>query len=194
MPQRTLTEAIVHDHSEMNQYFKKYQSLASQPEEQQKWANQIIWEVARHAASEEMILYPTMEEKVANGKKLADIAREQHLQVKKDMYELDSLSTKDVDYDPKFQKMIKELFEHNDEEERLDLAEIDKVLTREESIQLAEQFENTKKISPTRPHPAAPDQPPAATVVNPITAQLDKLRDALRKFPSEEEMTEAMKM
>jgi len=47
---------------------------------QKLWARQLIWEVARHAVGEELVVYPLMEKHLGEeGKKLADQDRADHL-------------------------------------------------------------------------------------------------------------------
>jgi hypothetical protein len=49
----------------------------------------------------------------------------------------------------------------------------------EELRELGEKFENSKKIAPTRPHPSAPDHPPANKILGPGVGLIDRMRDAL---------------
>ena len=45
--------------------------------------------------------------------------------------------------------------------------------------ELGEKFEHAKKMAPTRPHPAAPDRPPANKILGPGVGLIDRMRDAL---------------
>jgi hypothetical protein len=38
---------------------------------------------------------------------------------------------------------------------------------------------NVKKMAPTRPHPSAPDKPPANKILGPGAGLVDRLRDTL---------------
>lgn len=50
--------------------------------EQQCWANEFRWELARHSVGEELVVYPTMEKCLgAEGKRIADTDRAQHQEV-----------------------------------------------------------------------------------------------------------------
>ena len=57
---QTLTQAIVEDHDEMYQYYTAYRKahLERDVEKATRFANQLRWEVARHAAAEEIVVYP----------------------------------------------------------------------------------------------------------------------------------------
>lgn len=79
--QRTISEAIGADHGAIDQYAENIKT-ASTLQEKIEWRNQFTWALARHAVSEELTLYPVMEEKLGPvGKELADVDREQHMAV-----------------------------------------------------------------------------------------------------------------
>jgi hypothetical protein len=191
MSKDSIDYKIKMDHEEILAYYEKYKSLAGSSE-QRKWANQIIWEVARHSAAEEEILYPLFEKKLPNGKQIADKSRSEHLQVKKDLHILDGTSIEDRNFDTVLRKTIDELLMHMKHEENDDLPQLAKVVSREDLVKLGTQFDTAKKMNPTRPHPSAPDKGFSAKVVNVMTAPFDKLRDTLKSFPTEQEIREAV--
>ena len=66
----------------MYEYYDLYKKArdAGDVDKSERWARQLIWEVARHAVGEEIVVYPLMEKHMgAEGKRLADEDREQHL-------------------------------------------------------------------------------------------------------------------
>lgn len=62
---------------------------------------------------------------------------------------------------------------------------LEKLLSREESRDLANQFERTKIILPTRSHPSAPNRPYFENFAAMLAAPIDKFADLLRAFPKE---------
>ena len=79
--QRTISEAIGADHGAIDTYAENIKA-ASTLQEKVEWRNQFTWALARHAVSEELTLYPIMEDKLGQkGKQLADVDREQHMAV-----------------------------------------------------------------------------------------------------------------
>lgn len=63
----------------MYAYYEQYVQNAGNADAQDRWARQLIWEVARHAVGEELVVYPLMEKHLgAEGKKLADEDRAEH--------------------------------------------------------------------------------------------------------------------
>ena len=79
--QRTISEAISADHGAIDTYAENIKT-ASTLQEKIEWRNQFTWTLARHAVSEELTMYPMMEEKLGQeGKDMTDIDREQHTAV-----------------------------------------------------------------------------------------------------------------
>jgi hypothetical protein len=89
--------------------------------------------------------------------------------------------------DPKTQEFTAALTElsiavinHAEAEERR-IFPLLRVEKPEALFELAGRYESAKHHAPTRPHPHAPDTPPANKVVGPITALFDRARDAVRR-------------
>jgi hypothetical protein len=53
-----------------------------------------------------------------------------------------------------------------------------KALTRGQLDELGGLIERAKKIAPTRPHPAAPDQPPGNVVSGLVAGLIDRVRES----------------
>ncbi|KAK7042210.1 Hhe domain protein [Favolaschia claudopus] len=183
---QTLTQAIKEDHEEMYEYHENYRKFAGDADSQARWANQLRWEIARHAVGEELVVYPLMEKHLgAQGLKLADHDREEHQHVKEMLYKMESMTPGSAEYDKILERMMASLHEHNDSEEVNDLPLLEPHLG-EGSQQVASQFSLTKKFAPTRAHPSAPNKPPFETFAGFLAAPIDKLRDAFTKFPTNE--------
>ena len=63
----------------MYEYYDEYKRATGNRDAQERWSRQLIWEVARHAVGEEIVVYPLMEEKLGKrGKELTDQDRADH--------------------------------------------------------------------------------------------------------------------
>jgi len=63
----------------MYTYYDEYVKSTGDTDAQDRWARQLIWEVARHAVGEELVIYPLMERHLgAQGQRLADEDRADH--------------------------------------------------------------------------------------------------------------------
>jgi len=191
--QKSLTDAIKEDHQEMYEYHEYYKKSAGDADAQARWANQLRWEIARHAVGEEIIVYPLMEKHLgAEGLKLTDHDREEHQHVKEMLSTMESLTPGTGEYDKILERMMASLHHHNDDEEIKDLPLLEPHLGEDASKHAASQFSLTKKFVPTRAHPGAPNKPPFETFAGFLVAPMDMLKDAFTKFPTEE-MKEATK-
>jgi len=85
--------------------------------------------------------------------------------------------------DPKFDEMTRKLIDairhHVEDEEKDLLPKLREACDSAELRELGEKFENSKKMAPTRPHPSAPDRPPANKILGPGLGLIDRMRDAL---------------
>ncbi|TEB30763.1 HHE domain-containing protein [Coprinellus micaceus] len=183
-----LFNAVADDHQEMYQYYDEYVRNKGNTEAQTKWSNQLIWEIARHAVGEEIVIYPLMERHLGQeGVKLADHDRDDHQFVKENLYKLESMNVGTPEYDGLLRSVMDHLHEHNDSEETQDLPQLFQAIGADRAQAAALDFKRTKKFAPTHPHPAAPNKPPFETVAGLMAAPLDLLRDTFQKFPSHEE-------
>ncbi|KAF8154446.1 hypothetical protein B0H34DRAFT_716517 [Crassisporium funariophilum] len=186
---QTLLRAIAEDHQEMYAFYDKYVQSNGDADAQERWSRQLIWEVARHAIGEELVVYPLMEKHLgAEGKKLADEDRADHQYVKNQLYALEKLSAGTPEHAATLKDVMDHLHPHNDSEETHDLPLLEKAIGQASSMEAAGSFRRTKKFVPTRSHPSAPNKPPFETLAGLMAAPMDKLKDVFAKFPKEEEV------
>lgn len=93
------------------------------------------------------------------------------------------MSPDSSEFFPLLDTLLKDLHEHIEHESNEDMPRLEKVLSREESAQLAQSFERTKMITPTRSHPGAPNRPYYENFAAFLAAPIDKAQDLLRSFP-----------
>lgn len=190
----TLFQAIKDDHEEMYEYHDQYKRAheLGDVDAQTRWARQLTWEIARHAVGEEIVVYPLMEKHLGEkGRKLADHDREEHQEVKRSLYKLESLQPGSEDHHCVLTQVMASLHHHNDDEEIKDLPLLEPIIGTEASKQAAQSFKKTKKLVPTRTHPSIPNKPPAETLLSFLEAPIDKIQDWFAAFPTEGEMAQA---
>jgi hypothetical protein len=76
-----VSDAVKQDHRELEDYYNRIISSSDQ-DEQTRYQNLFIWELARHSIGEELVLYPTIEKSVPNGVELVQKDREDHQKVR----------------------------------------------------------------------------------------------------------------
>lgn len=85
------------------------------------------------------------------------------------------------------------LHHHIEHEKNEDMPRLEKLLSREESQALAQQFLRTKNFVPIRSHPSAPTSSWAFEgIAALLAAPMDKLRDLMmNEYPGESELRKA---
>jgi hypothetical protein len=81
-------------------------------------------------------------------------------------------------------QLRREVDEHVREEEGELFTQLRAHVSQQDLDELGRLLGQAKHTAPTRPHPGAPDQPPALTAIGPVAAAYDRLRDRLQGRPS----------
>jgi hypothetical protein len=107
---------------------------------------------------------------------------EEHHIVKWLLSELEGMSPEAERFEAKVKVLKENVLHHAGEEEQKLFPMVRRLLATEELDALGDVLERAKAVVPTRPHPRAPDQPPANIVAGVVATVVDKGRDALREL------------
>ena len=173
-----IVDDIITDHREFESVFTEIET-GGDPHSQPDLVEHVIAGIVRHAVAEEQYLYPAARKVLSNGDKLADHELEEHAEAEEIMKAIEKAGADDPKYDELVRKLIGEIRHHIEDEEQDMLAELRNVCSPEELRELSEKFQRAKSMAPTRPHPLAPDHPPANKILAPGAGLVDRLRDAL---------------
>jgi len=180
-------EFLAHDHDEVKAMLIRLEvggvrqgaATADQLAQRTKFAEQLVMEVSRHEAVEEMHFWPVVRERLPDGDDLADTAIDQE-QNGKEM--LDRLGKLDAGT-PEFEKLLADFTragrEHIAYEETHVWPGLRIALTRQQAEELGSTLEAAKKTAPTRPHPRTPASPGVLKTAGPVAAAADKARDKI---------------
>ncbi|KAI9354291.1 hemerythrin HHE cation binding domain-containing protein [Zopfochytrium polystomum] len=167
-------------------------SAVQNPADRLKWAHQLIWTVSRHAAAEEVVVYPSIEKDLPHGAARADDARHAHAQIHLLLKEVDA-AIADVGgraFADAVGELMRVLTEHMRLEEEVDLPAMAKRYAPFELDEMGRRFKWFQTLAPTRGHPAVTPlkNPGIEAVLGVALSALDRLRDVGREFPSDEEL------
>ncbi|OAH11884.1 hemerythrin domain-containing protein [Streptomyces jeddahensis] len=170
---------LITDHEEVEEIFVNIEGLPSGDEMRKKHADRATIELVRHSVAEEAYLYPAVREHIPGGGEIADKELEDHARAERTMKDLEGLDADDPQFDRLITQLITEIREHiTDEEENL-FPRLRESCTADMLNELGDKVRQAKKTAPTRPHPAAPDQPPLNKLLAPGVGLVDRLRDTL---------------
>lgn len=175
----TLVDVITQDHREIEQVFTELEGGQGTAEHRRDLADHVIAELVRHSVAEEQYMYPAARDALPDGDSVVDHELEEHAEAEQVMKDLDGLDPEDPEFDRLVAKLIHEVRHHIEEEETELLPKLQAACSPDQLAELGEKVVKAKKMAPTRPHPAAPDKPPANKVLGPGAALVDRMRDAL---------------
>jgi hypothetical protein len=132
-------------------------------------------------------MYPAYEQRLENGKEIADNSRAEHQHLKEELYKLDRMVPGQQGYTDQFKLCVDILNEHAKEEEEVLMPRLATACYANEMFNMGEKFVNTKASVPTRPHPSAPYNPTLLSAIGMFQAPIDKAADFFaRDFPKVE--------
>ncbi|MGX1267852.1 hemerythrin domain-containing protein [Streptomyces phaeoluteigriseus] len=172
-------DELVTDHREVEELFGKIEALPSGHKDRKMYADQVTMELVRHSVAEEAYLYPAVREHVAGGDALADKELEDHAKAEQMMKDLESCEADDPQFDRLIGMLMGEIREHVADEEGNLFPRLRSACPPDALDTLGDKVRMAKKTAPTRPHPSAPDKPPANKMLAPGMGLVDRMRDAL---------------
>jgi hemerythrin superfamily protein len=178
MKQKDLTEAILSDHREAEAVFVDIEA-SGDARLKRELVEHVIAELVRHSVAEEMYLYPTARKVLADGDVLADHEIGQHADAERLMKAIERADESGSEFDRLVAELITDVRHHMRDEESGLLPSLRAACDADVLLELGHKFELAKKAAPTRPHPAAPDRPPANKILGPGIGLIDRVRDAL---------------
>ena len=171
-------ELLEHDHREVEQMFREFDS-ATDPKERRTIADKIIIELVRHSEAEEQAVYPAMKKALPNGEQLVEHEISEHSEAEEVMKKLDGMDPTDAQFPALMAQLKSAIEEHVKEEETEAFPQFRQAVGQDELDKLATVVQGLKKIVPTHPHPKAPDHPPFNVLLGPGAGLLDRVRDLL---------------
>ena len=176
--QNDIVDDIMTDHREVEDVFKEIEG-SDNPNTRRQLVEHVITELVRHSVAEEQYLYPVARRVLPDGDKIADHELHEHAEAEEVMSKIEKTDTEDAEFDRLVGELIKDIRHHIEDEEGDLLPKLRDACEATELGKLAEQFQRAKKLAPTRPHPSAPDTPPANKILDPGVGLIDRMRDAL---------------
>ncbi|GGW41538.1 hemerythrin [Streptomyces lucensis JCM 4490] len=172
-------QELTTDHREVEEIFGRIEALPPGSKNRKVLADQATMELVRHSIAEESYLYPAVREHVPGGDAIADKELEDHAGAERIMKDLEGLEADDPRFDTLMARLMSEIRSHVTDEEQNLFPKLEQACSADALMDLGDKVRRAKKTAPTRPHPAAPDKPPANKMLAPGAGLVDRLRDAM---------------
>jgi hypothetical protein len=184
-----LIDRIRDDHELIRARFT--QLLDAPPTQREGHFRELVSLLVQHEAVESIVLHPTVEDEVSDGRRIADARREEEQEAERRLAELESMDpTSDV-FVAAIEALRTEVEEHAQAEEREELPKLREELDAETLEQLGQAYERLRAVAPTRPHPESGQGPIVNALAGPIVGLVDRVRDALRSVAEDEQLVRA---
>jgi hemerythrin superfamily protein len=169
------------DHADVEKLFKRFEDLGPRAKKTKgNIADKVITALSQHAVIEEQLLYPALRDRLTDDDELVLEALEEHHVAKWLLSELDGMTPDDERFDAKFTVLAENVRHHVREEEGELFPKVRQEFTKGELDELGQALAAAKKVAPTRPHPRAPDEPPANLLAAAVERPLEVSRRAVR--------------
>jgi hemerythrin superfamily protein len=173
-----VVDVLTTDHREAVQLISEIRST-DDPGRRRDLADTMIAELVRHSVAEEMWVYPAMRDHVPGGTEAVEHDTREHKELERTMKELEGVDAADPGFLALVGQLETILDDHVRDEEADQFPKLRASLPREQLVELAGKVEASKKLAPTRPHPAAPNAELFHKLVGPGVGLVDRLRDKL---------------
>ncbi|WBP84480.1 hemerythrin domain-containing protein [Kitasatospora cathayae] len=165
------------DHREVAGLFDEVQALPPGAPRRRELVDEFTIELVRHSVAEEEYLYPAVREHVPGGGPIADKEISDHAAVERLLKELEGMEATDSRFDMLVEQVVSEVRQHVADEEQNLFPALERACSPDTLNELGDQVRRAKKLAPTRPHPSAPDTPPANKLLAPGAGLVDRARD-----------------
>ncbi|MFE2070427.1 hemerythrin domain-containing protein [Streptomyces sp. NPDC059467] len=170
-------EELMTDHREVEEMFARIQEMAAGGQELRDLVDDLTIELVRHSVAEEQYLYPAVREHIDGGDRIADKEIADHGRVEKLLKQLEGTDTEDPKMSPLLQQLMDEVAAHVQDEENNLFPMLRRSCSPDTLNDLGDKVRRAKSMAPTRPHPSAPDTPPANKLLAPGVGLVDRARD-----------------
>ena len=175
--QQDVVDVLSADHGEFLALVSQIRAAA--PEQRRDLTDQLIAELVRHSVAEEMFVYPAVRDHVPDGAQAVEHDTTEHKELERTMKQLEGIDTADAGFLALLDQLERVLRDHVQDEEVDQFPKLRANLPSQQLVELAGKVETAKKISPTRPHPGAPNAELFHKTVGAGVGLVDRLRDRL---------------
>lgn len=182
MAMQDVIELIQADHSEVRQLLARIETAP--PESRGELFDELVQDLARHEASEEAIVHPTLRDEATSGRGVAEEVLEEESQAESMLARMEKMDPAGSEFLASFRSLRDDVLAHADHEERDEHPRLREALSKDRLREMADGWTQLKQRAPTRPHPHTPQTPEVRAAVGPVAGVFDRARDAARDLIS----------
>jgi hemerythrin superfamily protein len=173
-----IVDLLSQDHEEAKRLLE--QITAAEPSARETLFWELVPALVRHEVAEEVVVYPTIRSDAPDGDAEVEPRLKEQKKAEDMLSSMEKLDPASEEFAQKLVKLRDDVLDHAEAEEQHIFPLLRALEHQDERAELGARYEKAKASAPTHPHPNAPDTPPGNTILGPIAAFADKIRDAAR--------------
>lgn len=170
-----IVQLLQEDHRQVEQLLAEFDTVSLAGRNELFWT--LTHELVRHEVAEEIVVYPAVRD-LPGGAAIADARVEEQADAEERLAKMEKLDAEDEAFARQMITLRSAVLTHAKAEETSVFVLLRDSLPAEQRLELGARYTRAKEAAPTRPHPHAPDTPPGNVLLGPVTALIDKIRDA----------------
>lgn len=184
--EQDVVDILTTDHREAISLIEEIRTT-TEKERQRDLADVLIAEIVRHSVAEETVVYPAIRQHLENGEESVNHDIEEHKEIETTLKELEDVDPEQGSFITTVEKLQSILEHHVEDEETHQFPSMREQIPGDELVKLGKAVEAIKLVSPTRPHPSAPNAQLFHLTAGPGVGLVDRLKDKLSGRPTSPE-------
>jgi len=176
--EQDVIELLISQHNEIKSLFAEVK--AAHGDSKQHAFQRLVRLLAVHESAEEQVVHPAARDEA--GDAVVDARLREENEAKHVLSDLYDLGTGAPEFDARFAAFEQAVLAHASHEEQEEFTELRRTTGPDKLRRMAGAVRAAEAVSPTRPHPAAGENPAVNLLVGPPVALFDKMRDAVRDW------------
>lgn len=174
-------DMLLGQHAQIRSLFEQIEGLSRRPSrKKEQLVGELVTILSKHGEIEEQVFYPAVRNEVEGQADEIDESMEEHHAAKFLLRELEGMSSDAPRYDMKVHVLEEYMIHHLEEEEQDMFPAVREALAERRLHEIGGGMVTVWDIAPSRPHPAAPQTPPANVLMGIPTAAWDLAVSTLR--------------
>lgn len=168
---------LLQDHRQVEELFAQ---LEGRPDQWGERFGELTETLVRHEVAEETAIYPVVRSVIIGGDRLADERIAEQSEAEELLKAMEKTSPDRTEFASQLATLRAAVLQHAAREEETVFGPLGDALSQGDRAALGDRYLDAKSAAPTHPHPHAPDTPPGNTLMGPVAAIIDRVRDAIR--------------
>jgi len=174
----SVIDLLLRDHQKTRQRLEEFETKSK--DEVEDYFCNLREELIRHEIAEELIVYPVFRKNVEDGGVVADACIGEQTHAEMTLAEMEREDLQSDSFRARFDELRQAVIAHAKHEESEVFPALHTQSDLQELIELGVRYEKALDAAPPHPHPHALATKPGNQALDPVSALVERIRDAMR--------------